>query len=163
MVVTRSLCWRYMYREREFLYMLHRICIEISDIVFGRNRPTAGQEALIQAWAWSPHLKGEATPGTCVNGASLWTFGSTKSSKGLRHPGASNLSQLPYYYIRPSAKLAVKPANWWLRSNLNGSPGRIIRATRSPLRGRPSGVQRRCGAVLAAAPLVLRFAPDRRR
>jgi hypothetical protein len=26
-----------MYRKREFLYMLHRICIEISDIVFGRN------------------------------------------------------------------------------------------------------------------------------
>jgi hypothetical protein len=42
-----------MYRKREFLYMLHRICIEISDIVFGRNQPTAGHEALIQAWACS--------------------------------------------------------------------------------------------------------------
>ena len=28
----------YMYRKYEFLYMLHGICIEISDIVFGRNR-----------------------------------------------------------------------------------------------------------------------------
>jgi hypothetical protein len=28
-----------MYRKREFLYMLHRICIEISDIAFGRNNP----------------------------------------------------------------------------------------------------------------------------
>jgi hypothetical protein len=84
-----------MYRKREFLYILHRICIEISDIVFGRNQPTAGQEALIQAWAFR-HPKGEATPGTCVNGVLLWTFGSTKSSKGLRHPGGSDLSQLPY-------------------------------------------------------------------
>jgi hypothetical protein len=40
-----------MYRKREFLYILHRICIEISDIVFGRNQRTTGQEALIQAWA----------------------------------------------------------------------------------------------------------------
>jgi hypothetical protein len=39
-----------MYRKLEFLYILHGICIEISDIVFGRNPPTAGQEALIQAW-----------------------------------------------------------------------------------------------------------------
>jgi hypothetical protein len=43
----------YMYRKLEFLYVLRRICIEISDIVFRRNQPTAGQEALIQARACS--------------------------------------------------------------------------------------------------------------
>jgi hypothetical protein len=109
------------------------------------------------------NLEGEVTPGTCVSGVSLRIFGSTKSSKRLRHPSGSDLNQLPHCYIRPPAKLAVKPTNWWLRPNLNGAPGRIIRAARSPLRGRPLGVQRRCGAVFAAAPRILRFAPDRRR
>ncbi len=50
-----------------------------------------------------------------------------------------------------------KPPNY-------GAPGEIIRAARSPLRGRPSGVQRRSGAVLRGLrPLVVRFAADRRR
>jgi len=35
--------------------------------------------------------------------------------------GGSDVGQLPYCYIRPSAKLAVKPTNWWLRPNLNGA------------------------------------------
>src|SRR5882762_4176774 len=43
----------------------------------------------------------------------------------------SDVGQLPYCYIEPSAKLAVKPTNWWLRPNLNGAPERIIRAARS--------------------------------
>ena len=57
MVVTKSLRAWYMYRKLEFLYMLHGICIEISDIVFGRNQPTAGQDALIQASACSASSK----------------------------------------------------------------------------------------------------------
>src|SRR6266403_4353358 len=74
----------------------------------------------------------------------------------------SDVGQLPYCYIEPSAKLAVKPTNWWLRPDLNGAPGRIIRAARSPLRGRPLGVQRRCGAVLAATPLAATSNPAHR-
>jgi hypothetical protein len=69
----------------------------------------------------------------------------TFAYKGLRHPGGSDLNQLPYCYIRPSAELAVKPTNWWLRSNLNGTPGRIARgcAARPPLRSGPPPQKRR--------------------
>jgi hypothetical protein len=57
------------------------------------------------------HLKGEATPGTCVNWGIALDFRQYQIIKGLRHPGTSDLSQLPYCYIRPSAKLAVKLTN----------------------------------------------------
>jgi len=81
-------------------------------------------------------------PGIRTGALSLRAFGSNKVIKGAaRDPGGSDLGPLPNCYIRPSAKLAVKPINWWLRSNLNGAPGEIIRAARSPLRGRPSGDQ----------------------
>jgi hypothetical protein len=39
----------------------------------------------------------------------------------------SGLGQLPSCYIRPFAKLPVKPTNCWLSSNLNGAPGEIAR------------------------------------
>jgi F420-0:gamma-glutamyl ligase-like protein len=54
------------------------------------------------------------------------SFGSNKVIKGAtRDPGGSDLGQLPYCYMKPFAKLAVKPTNWWLRSNLNGAAERI--------------------------------------
>jgi len=82
------------------------------------------------------HLKDEVTPGTCVDGG---------YRPRLRHPGGSDLNQLPYCYIRPSAKLAVKPTNWWIRPNLNGAPGRIARgcAARPPLRSGPPPLEPR--------------------
>jgi hypothetical protein len=125
-----------MHRKREFLYMLRRICIEISDIVFGRNPTHCRSRSSDSSMGSFRNLMGEAMPGTYVNGVSPRTFRNTKSSKRLRHPGGSDLNQLPYCYIRPSAKLAVKPANWWLRPNLNGAPGQIARgcAAHPPLR-----------------------------
>jgi hypothetical protein len=65
--------------------------------------------------------------------------------------------------IRPSAKLAVKPTNWWLQPNLESSARTDYSRCALTPSGPPFGRQCRCGAVLAAAPLVLRFAPDRRR
>jgi hypothetical protein len=47
----------------------------------------------------------------------------TKSSKQPPlDTSGSDLGQLPYCYMRPSAKLAVKPINWSLRSKLNRAP-----------------------------------------
>jgi hypothetical protein len=51
------------------------------------------------------------------------SFGSNKVIEAAnRDPGGSDLGQLPYCYIRLSVKLAVKPINLWLRSNLHGAP-----------------------------------------
>jgi hypothetical protein len=61
-------------------------------------------------------------PGTRTGALSLRAFGSNKVIKAAtRDPGGSDLGQLPYCYMRPSAKLAVKPINWPLRSNLHAS------------------------------------------
>src|SRR6266403_2119453 len=50
----------------------------------------------------------------------------------------SDVGQLPYCYIEPSAKLAVKPTNWWLRPNLERSArtdcSRLRRSSSASLR-----------------------------
>jgi hypothetical protein len=62
-------------------------------------------------------------PGICTGALSLRACGSNRVISGAtRDPGGSDLGQLPYCYMRPSAKLVVKPINWSLRSNLNGAP-----------------------------------------
>jgi hypothetical protein len=45
-----------------------------------------------------------------------------KAFDALKFWGGQDFGQLPYCYMRPSAKLAVKPTNWRLRSNLNCGP-----------------------------------------
>jgi hypothetical protein len=47
----------------------------------------------------------------------------------VRDPGDSDEDQLPSCYIRPAAKLAVKPTNWWVQSSLDGAPTRRPVAT----------------------------------
>jgi hypothetical protein len=62
--------------------------------------------------------------GNRTGALSLRAFGSNTVIKGAtRDPGGSDLGQLPNRYMRPSAKLTVKPISCWLRSNLNGAPG----------------------------------------
>jgi hypothetical protein len=63
--------------------------------------------------------------------AALRTSAVSKSSKQPRDPGGSDLSQLPYCHMRPSVRLAVKPTNWWLRSNLNAARTDYPRLRRS--------------------------------
>jgi hypothetical protein len=37
------------------------------------------------------------------------------------------LCSLPHSYIRPAPKLPVKPANWWLRTDMNGALTELVR------------------------------------
>jgi hypothetical protein len=53
-------------------------------------------------------------------------LGISKSMKpSTRDPGCSDLLQLPYCYMRPSAKRAVKATTWWVSSDLNGRARRL--------------------------------------
>jgi hypothetical protein len=68
--------------------------------------------------------RAEATieAGNYTGALSLRAFGSNKVIKAAPlDTSGSDLGQLPYCYMTPSAKLAVKPINWSLRSNLNGA------------------------------------------
>jgi hypothetical protein len=69
----------------------------------------------------------------------------TSISATARHPGDSDADQLPSCYIRPAAKLAVKPTNWWLQSSLDGAPTRRPVATENSCEiGRGNRITRRC-------------------
>jgi hypothetical protein len=57
-------------------------------------------------------------PGTRTSALSLRAFGSNKVIKAaIEIPGDSDLGLCRIAILRPTAKLAVKPINWWLRSN----------------------------------------------